>query len=127
MARLTVRGLDLLLVSAHAPHAEAPEVQRRAWWAEFRRVLAVVARIGIPCIVGIDANATLNGGIPGRCGSVGAETPNSNTEPFEAALEELQLAAPATLLRPERGGTRTWRCSRGVGWIISTTAVLLQL
>ena len=48
--------LPLTLISAHAPHAERPATEIRAFWQLLQEQLRVVRRDG-PVIVGIDANA----------------------------------------------------------------------
>ena len=88
--------LNMIVVSAHAPHCMADDSQKDVFW---NHLVNTLQGVRLPVVLLIDANARLGQLQQEGVGIFGAEKVDENTEHFMRALKVLGLAVPATFER----------------------------
>ena len=108
--------LPLTLVSAHAPHAERPLDEIRAFWRLLQDQLRVVRRDG-PLLVGLDANADFLASDEQVDALVGpllaSRVPRPGDDFLLQTVVEAGLCAAGTWPEVHHGPTWTWQHTSG--------------
>ena len=103
---LTIAGIEILLVSAHAPHKAHAAEDITTWWSQFHHLLHTHSR-SRKIILLIDANARVGHADP-WIGDILDDSPDLAGERLLALCQGLSLHIPSTFCSMHHGSSSTW-------------------
>ena len=109
LLKTTYRGVELLLLTFHAPHSGCEKAVIFDFWEQLTKLVLPYHRKYANLLIGADANAHFDAELEGHIGGAGLEAAtNYGGERFRRFLIELDLFLPSTYEHVHTGGHHTW-------------------
>ena len=105
-----IRGIELLLVTGHAPHSGHPPEKIQVFWQQVMQLLKPHYDRRLPILCGFDANAHFGEATAPYVGDFGLEKRTDHGATcFLEVLRRFQLFLPSTFENHHTGDHTTWR------------------